>query len=48
MRIGLSEMVDLISGEFEEAMEIKNHNVQLITLRMEKGFKRLVPCLLNQ
>lgn len=73
----MSEMVDVISSEFEEAMEIKNqkslhrgiflllsstvpreehiiehndlkssitalnHNVELITLRMEEGFKRM-------
>jgi len=73
----MSEMVDVISGEFEEAMEIKNykslhrgiylllsatvskeehtlehsdlkssiislnHNVELITSRMEEGFKRM-------
>ena len=73
----MSEMVDVISSEFEEAMEIKNpkslhrgiflllsstvpreehiiehndlkssitalnHNVELIALRMEEGFKRM-------
>jgi hypothetical protein len=75
--MSMSEMVDVISSEFEEAMEIKNpkslhrgiflllsstvpreehiiehndlkssitalnHNVELIALRMEEGFKRM-------